>query len=151
MEAAKGGDTSRVRDLLQQPETDPNFMYDPNDYYDRGTALHWAALRDHSQIVQLLLRCPRTDTSLKNKAGFGRTAQDTAQFSNMQNGDNYKTNYSDLLWAFENRQTLLEQGITCCTESGSECPENVTEGELKKYKSYIYKIEIKHITAPSKF
>ena len=132
MEAAKGGDTSRVRALLQDPEVNPNLVVEPlNGQFDHGTPLHWATYRDHGQIVQLLLRCPRTDTSIKDMGGFGKTAQDTAQFSNGRNGDYYKTNWDDLLWSFENRKTLLEQGITCCTESGSECPGNVTKGELK--------------------
>ena len=67
---SKDGDSARVRELLEAGA-------DPDKYKDKvgDTALHWAAVKGHSEVVKTLIQA-KCDLNVKSKLGY--TALDFA-------------------------------------------------------------------------
>ena len=100
--ASRWGHLEVVKELLADARVDPNVQC---GRYNR-TSLMGAIERSKINVVELLLRCPRVDITLRDNQG------DTAQEIATNNG---KHSYVSVI---QLRPTLLQEGHTCSQEHG---------------------------------
>ena len=93
--------TDSVKMLLAQPGIDVNW-----ELFDGKTALFLAVISKHSAAVDLLLRCPKTDTDLLDENY--KSAKDYASEGDLH----------DIVKSFETKGSLMkEKGHSCCSDS----------------------------------
>ena len=100
--ASRKGHLEVVKELLADARVDPNVQC---GRYNR-TSLMRAIQRSKINVVELLLRCPRVDITLKDNQGD--TALEIAT-------DRGKHSYVSVI---QSRPTLLQEGHTCSQEQG---------------------------------
>ena len=97
--ASNVNSTDSVRKILTKPGVDVN-----KQIFDGETALFMAVTSNHFDAVELLLRCPKTDTELLDENY--KTAKEYATEGNL----------NDIVEAFETRGALTnEKGHSCCS------------------------------------
>ena len=123
MAATQNGFSNIVRELLAHAAIDVNFYT-----FEGATALHHSLNSSERQaIVEILLRCPSTDVSLRDQNY--KTSRDYAEEKNLTN----------ILPIFEKRALLtLDNGHTCCSDTVNDGLQKAAEqGDLKMVKSFL--------------
>ena len=120
--ASNVNSTDSVQMLLTQPGIDVN-----RQLFDGKTALFLAVLSKHYVAVELLLRCPKTDTETLDEDY--KSAKDYATESDLH----------DIVKAFDTRGALTkEKGHSCCSDSINRgLLMAVEDGELTWIKTFL--------------
>ena len=127
-EASKSGNVEAVKSLLFHPEIEVNQVYNDVARRTELTSLQIAYERKHFDVVNVLLKCPKTDISRRDRKN--EAIHDKVRKTNSTENSKIK----DLLELLE-ANAILEH--SCCSEQVNEKLVNATRyGDMERVKIF---------------